>query len=77
MNVKEIVNNNQQVEFMRFQQGELWYKAENGFEFPVPVDDTGLAAFNSKDKAMLFMRWIKRHLDYIEAAKSGKVEKVS
>ena len=71
MNVKDMVINNQQVEFLRFQQNELWYKTENGFEFPVPIEDTGSAEFKPKDKAILFMRWIKRHLDSIE---QGRIE---
>lgn len=71
MNVKDMVNNNQQVEFVRFQQGELWYKTESGFEFPIPVSDTGSAAFNPKDKALLFMRWIKKHIDSIEQGKKN------
>ena len=63
MSVKDMVKNNQQVEFIKFDNDSLWYKAENGFMFPVPVADTGSAIFNPKDKALLFMRWIKKQLD--------------
>ena len=65
MSVKDMVKNNQQVEFIKFDSDNLWYKAENGFMFPVPVADTGSAIFNPKDKALLFMRWIKKHLDNV------------
>lgn len=30
--------------------------------------DTGDAAFNNKDKAILYMRWIRKHLQSIEQA---------
>lgn len=72
MNVKDLVNNNQQVRFVRYQQKELWYKCENGFEFPVPIADTGDASFGNEDKALLFMRWIKKHLQLVEDAKMSQ-----
>lgn len=67
MSIKDYVKG--EVTFLFYRKGELWYKTENNFEFPVPVDDCGDAVFASKDKAMLFMRWIRKHLANIEAAK--------
>ena len=72
MNVKDLVNNGQRVKFVKYQQQELWYKCENGFEFPVPISDTGDAAFGEEDKALLFMRWIKKHIDMLEHAKRSE-----
>ena len=72
MNVKDLVNNGQRVKFVKYQQQELWYKCENGFEFPVPISDTGDAAFAEEDKALLFMRWIKKHIDMLEHAKRSE-----
>lgn len=69
MNLKDMVSNNKRVTFVRYQKGELWYVTESGFEFPVPTSDTGDAAFNSEDKALLFMRWIKKHIDNINEGK--------
>ncbi len=37
-----------------------------GFEFPVPVEDTGDGVFNATDRAMLFMRYIRKQLQDIE-----------
>lgn len=71
--VKEMVSNNKRVKFVRYQKGELWYSTECGFEFPVSISDTGDAAFASEDKALLFMRWIKKHLDSIIAAKNQQL----
>ena len=72
MNVKDLVNNGQRVKFVKYQQQELWYKCENGFEFPVPISDTGDAAFLNEDKALLFMRWIKKHIDMLDQAKKSE-----
>jgi hypothetical protein len=68
MNVKELVKD-QTVHFQFYRQNELWYKTSNGFEFPVPVSDTGDGVFNDSDKAILFMRYIRKHLDNIEQGK--------
>lgn len=76
MNVKDMVKNHQRVDFVRYEAGELWYKTECGFEFPVPIADAGSGAFVANDKAILFMRWIKphleRHLNNLEAAAAAK-----
>ena len=60
--LKERVIGDKKVRFSHYKQGNLYYKAENGFEFPVPVSDTGDAEFMAEDKALLFMRWIRQHL---------------
>lgn len=67
--ITEMVKNNQKVKFLFYRSGELWYVTENGFEFPVPISDTQDACFNAEDKAILFMRYIRKHLDYLDEAK--------
>lgn len=69
MNIKDMVSDNKCVVFVRYQNGELWYATECGFNFPVPITDAGTAVFKAQDKALLFMRWIKRHIKQIEDAK--------
>ena len=71
MSIKDMVGDNKQVTFLRYQEKELWYKTECGFEFPVPIDDTGNAEFKASDKALLFMRWIRKHLAMLAEAKQG------
>jgi hypothetical protein len=44
----------------------LWYASECGFEFPVPISDAGTATFLAQDKAILFMRYIRKHLEYLK-----------
>lgn len=65
--IKECVIDSKVI-FLRYQQGELWYKCDNGFEFPVPISDTGSGAFLPEDKAVYFMRWIRNHLVMLQNA---------
>lgn len=69
MNIKDMVSGGKKVQFMFYRQKELWYKTECGFEFPVPIEDTGDGVFLNEDKAMLFMRYIRKHIALIEEAK--------
>ena len=69
MDIKNMVSSGKKVNFVRYQNSELWYKTECGFEFPVPISDTGNAAFLSTDKAILFMRYINKHIKMLETAK--------
>lgn len=64
--VKEMVSGGKKVRFVRFRKGELIYTTECGFEFPVPVEDTGDGVFLAEDKAMMFMRYIRKHVAEIE-----------
>ncbi len=70
LNVKDLVSGGQKVHFTCYSSGELWYITDSGFEFPVPTDDTGDGIFLAKDKAMFFMRYIRKHIDYINNAKN-------
>jgi len=63
--VKEMVKNNQKVRFQFYRDGQLWYKAECGFEFPVSISEAGTATFLAEDKAILFMRYIRKHLEFL------------
>ena len=60
MDIKDCIKGT--VEFLYYRKGELYYKCENGFTFTVPVSDTGDASFGANDRAMLFMRWIRKEL---------------
>lgn len=57
------------VRFVRFRKGALYYATECGFEFPVPVSDTGDATFLAEDNAMTFMRWVRKQIAVVETAK--------
>lgn len=70
LTVKDMVKDNKQVTFVHFKEGELWYRTEDGFEFPVPVADVGTATMLAKDKALLFMRYIRKHVDMLSHARA-------
>lgn len=57
------------VTFSHYKESELWYETECGFMFPVPINDCGNASFLSRDKAPLFMRYIKIHKSFLETSK--------
>ncbi len=61
------------VRFTHFTEGELWYVTEDGFEFPVPTNrhECGTANFLAEDKAILFMRYIRKHIEMLEKAKEN------
>lgn len=60
MSVTEYLKGKVKFEFYR--KGELYYRTENGFQFRVPVEDTGDGIFLNEDKAMMFLRYIKKEL---------------
>jgi len=66
MTLTEMVKD-KKVRFSYYRDGELWYKTEDGFEFPVPLSDAGNAVFQAEDKALLFMRWIRKQLDTVKS----------
>lgn len=71
LSIKDMVSNNKKVRFVRYQKKELWYVTEDGFEFPVPIEDCGDGDFKDEDKALVFMRWIRIHLKSIEDGRQG------
>ena len=68
-NVKEHVINNKKVYFQFYRSGILYYKTELGLIFEVPTSDCGDACFNQEDKAMLYMRWIRKQMEANEIGK--------
>jgi hypothetical protein len=64
--IKEMVENNQKVRFRFYRDGQLWYATECGFEFPVPIAEAGTATFLAEDKAILFMRYIRRYMEFLK-----------
>jgi len=68
MNIKDIVKN-QNAHFVFYRDEALFYETDNGFQFPVPVSDAGSATFNREEKAILLMRYIRKHLQKTTAAR--------
>ena len=65
-NIKELVKD-KTVKFEFYRKQELWYRVvDTDFVFPVPVDDTGDGTFLNEDKAILFMRYIRKQLEQLK-----------
>lgn len=72
LTVKEMVAGDKKVKFTYYRDGNLWYETEDGFKFPVPISDIGNATFLAEDRAMLFMRYVRKQVAVVEeAAKAG------
>lgn len=65
MNIKEMLKD-KQVTLDFYRKGELWYTTECGFKFPVPIEDTGDGTFLPKDRAMLFMRYVRKQIERVK-----------
>lgn len=65
--IKDLVKD-KKVYFMFYRSGELWYKTDDDFVFPVPISDCGEATFLNEDKAILFMRYIRKYLEELNKA---------
>lgn len=67
MDIKEIVKDNE-VRFAKYRQGFAYYtvrvpSAGIDYIFPVPLSDIGDATLLATDKAMVFMRYIRKALE--------------
>lgn len=78
MNLKDMVKGGQKVRISFYSRGSLWYITENGFEFPVPVSnrtEVGNATFLAEDKAIYFMRYIRKHIQFLDDAKAEAMKR--
>lgn len=72
LSVKDMVSEGKTVKFVSYRKGILYYETESGFKFEVPCSDCGDAEFLKQDKAILFMRWIRKAVaDYNAAQKAS------
>ncbi len=67
MDIKQIVRENV-VHFARYRQGFAYYQVRVGpeavtYTFPVPLEDIGDATLLATDRAVVFMRYIRRALE--------------
>ena len=66
MNIIEMVKD-KIVTFELYKDSNLWYTTECNFKFPVPITDVGNATMLANDKAILFMRYIRKHIELLES----------
>jgi hypothetical protein len=67
VNIKDIVKDNN-VRFVRYRQGVAYYAVSVPGEnddrvFPVPLSDVGDATLLAQDRAIIFMRYIRKAID--------------
>ena len=73
MNIKELIKDNF-VKFDSYRQGSFYYKITDvaqtalqgesiAYLFIVPIDDIGTATLLSEDKAITYMRWIRKAIN--------------
>jgi hypothetical protein len=65
IDITELVRNNK-VYFSYLRQGSAFYKVSykmKDYTFPVPLDDIGTATLLNEDKAIFYMRWIRKAVD--------------
>ena len=74
VSLKDLIKDGKKVRFSYFRDNEFWYEHEGGFRFPISLQEatTGRATFLAEDKAIYYMRWIKR---YIETCKLEEAPK--
>lgn len=64
--VSELVKDNNRVHFAFYRSGFFYYiiaTANHIYEFPVPIEDIGNATLHDHDKAITFMRWIRKSIE--------------
>ena len=60
IDIKRAVSNNNRVFFRYYADGSLWFITEFDELFPVPVSDLGTATVRLNEKALLFMRYMRK-----------------
>jgi hypothetical protein len=73
--IKEHVNRGQMVHFEYFRDEEFWYRTDKGLLFPVSLKEAsaGRATFLAHDKAIYYMRWIRRYVAACKEEVAGTV----
>ena len=59
----------QKVHFDFYRDGHLYYRTDSGFEFAVPIEDVKGATMLNEDKAIYFVRWMRKHMDQVKSWK--------
>ena len=70
--LKDMVVDGKKARFAFFRDSALHYETECGFLFSIPVEDAGSATFNTEEKAVHLMRWIRKQLASNEADKAAQ-----
>lgn len=69
--LKDLVAKGKVVRFLCLMAESLWYETEDGFAFPVPLSETSGATFLAEDKALMYMRFIRKYLPVASGLEAG------
>ena len=60
---KEHVRDGQKVHFVLFRDDQFWYETEKGYRFPISLEEVrnSKVSLLASDKALLFMRWMRKY----------------
>lgn len=72
--IKDVMR--EQAAFVKYEDGKLWYQiiysddahTPRIFDFPVPINDVGGGSFGSHEKSLTLMRWVRKHIEYLNGA---------
>lgn len=66
----DLVRDNKKVKFAYYRDREFWYQHDDGFLFPIALsevdDPASKATMPAEEKAILFMRWIKKYIETLK-----------
>lgn len=60
IDIKEAVKHDKKVTFQFYREGNMYYTTEDNELFPVPLEDVGTATLKREEKAILFMRYMRK-----------------
>jgi hypothetical protein len=75
--LKDLVAKGKVVRFLALMAESLWYETEDGFAFPVPLSETTGATFLAEDKALMYMRFIRKYLPVASGLERGLAKSVA
>ena len=75
VDIKEHVRDGQRVKFVVFRDDQFWYETEKGFRFPISLEEirNSKVSLLSEDKALLFMRWMRKYKESFSADESWHI----
>ncbi len=65
---------NKKAYFESYRSGNLNYVTDDGFQFQIPIEDTGNGSFMKEHNALDLMRWIRKQMELIKKADNVNAE---
>lgn len=68
IDITQAVSNGKKVHFSHYRAGNAYYTTDDGDTFAVPLSDLGEATLLRDDKAIMFMRYMRKHNAEVDKA---------